>query len=1021
MSYTFEQMKNLFMQQSYRDLWEDYQRSLDNSNAIKWDYIILTASNEEQAVSYRNQISYRLENHQLSPKSNYAVLPDPDGKRIGSGGATFHVLRYIAEQAGEKKEENIFKNKRILVIHSGGDSKRVPQYSAVGKLFSPVPRVLPDGRKSTLFDELIIGMSGVAPRFKEGMLVLSGDVLLLFNPLQIDGLFHGAAAVSIKENVEIGKNHGVFLNDGHDNVGRFLHKQSEANLRKVGAVNDHDCVDLDTGAVIFDCELLQSLFSLISTDGKVDAEKYNRFVSEKARISFYGDFLYPLAKDSTLEQYYKETAEGTINDALLACRKEIWDAVSGYNMKLICLSPADFIHFGTTKELLKLVTEEVENYSFLSWSKNVMTAGGKNNCDFASYNAYIEDTAVLGKGCYIENCYIGNQCMVQSGAIVSGLRLNHAEVPADTVWHGLRLKDGSVLIRAYGVMDDPKGRMQTQVRFLGTTLPKLIADNNLQYSDLWSDSEDYLWFANLYPVCKCEEEAVEFTRILCKMAAGKATDDEIVRWKNCKRESMFSSFNKADTQAGRFFERELESKILASEFVYQLSKMKYYKDALNIFGMKGISDQVFENIMEMAQNAPEQVKIRIYYVLSKYMKEDRKIIKERTYDVLETQCFNEIQNMIYLDTVKYVPNNTDFHIEKAEVHVELPVRVNWGGGWTDTPPYCNEKGGVVLNAALKVRGIYPIQVCVKRINSLYVEFESQDIGVRGTADSVAEIQDCNNPYDSFALHKAALIACGIIPRSGQADLQDILNKIGGGIYLSTQVVGIPKGSGLGTSSILSAACVKAIFQFLGIEMDYNKISEIVLGMEQIMSTGGGWQDQIGGLTRGVKLIRSRPGIHQHIEIDQVRMSEKAKEELQQRFALIYTGQRRLARNLLRDVAGNYMIARPESIEALEKIASLAVLMKFELERDNIDGFAKLLNQHWELSKQLDAGSTNTCIDYIFMSCKDLISGQFIAGAGGGGFLQVLLKKGITKEELRTRLYEVFQDSGVEVWDCEILY
>ena len=74
-------------------------------------------------------------------------------------------------------------------------------------------------------------MSGVPARIKEGMLVLSGDVLLLFNPLQIDSQFEGAAAISIKEHVDTGKNHGVFLNDGKDNVAQFLHKQPETQLR----------------------------------------------------------------------------------------------------------------------------------------------------------------------------------------------------------------------------------------------------------------------------------------------------------------------------------------------------------------------------------------------------------------------------------------------------------------------------------------------------------------------------------------------------------------------------------------------------------------------------------------------------------------------------------------------------------------------------------------------------------------------------------------------------------------------
>ena len=151
-------------------------------------------------------------------------------------------------------------------------------------------------------------------------------------------------------------------------------------------------------------------------------------------------------------------------------------------------------------------------------------------------------------------------------------------------------------------------------------------------------------------------------------------------------------------------------------------------------------------------------------------------------------------------------------------------------------------------------------------------------------------------------------------------------------------------------------------------------------------------------------------------MEKVQLSEKMKKELQERFVLVYTGQRRLARNLLRDVVGGYLGGRPESIDALEKMQNLAVLMKFALERENLDAFMDLLNQHWELSKQLDAGSTNTCIQQIFMACEDMIDARFIAGAGGGGFLQMILKKGITKEMLKDRLHEIFQESGVDVWD-----
>lgn len=183
-----------------------------------------------------------------------------------------------------------------------------------------------------------------------------------------------------------------------------------------------------------------------------------------------------------------------------------------------------------------------------------------------------------------------------------------------------------------------------------------------------------------------------------------------------------------------------------------------------------------------------------------------------------------------------------------------------------------------------------------------------------------------------------------------------------------------------------------------------------------MSTGGGWQDQVGGVTPGVKFITTKPGLEQEIQVEPVVIPREAQDELQERFCLIYTGQRRLARNLLRDVVGGYLGARPESVDALEQMQSVAALMKFYLERGDIDRFAELMNEHWEISKQLDTGSTNTCIDQIFIACEDLIDGRFICGAGGGGFLMVMLKKGVTKKDLQKRLHAIFQNSGVDVWE-----
>lgn len=1012
----FKKMKNLFLRQSCMDSWEDYERSLGKKNFIKWDHIILTASNEAQAEAYRAQIDNRLAKGLLPIETQYAVLPDPEGKRVGSGGATFQVMRYIGEQIPD--EENPFKGRRILVIHSGGDSKRVPQYSAVGKLFSPVPRELPDGRGSTLFDEFIVGMSGVPSRIQEGMLVLSGDVLLLFNPLQIDAQFDGAAAISIKEPVSTGKDHGVFLNDGSDYVKRFLHKQTEERLRDMGAVNPEGNVDLDTGAVIFGSRLLGALYGLITTDHRPDDARFRKFCNEESRISFYGDFLYPLASDSTLEDFYKEAAEGTLNEALHECRTEIWDAIHEFSMKLICLSPAEFIHFGTTRELLQLVTQDVQDYEFLDWKLQVNSA--VTGDDFATHNAYVGRRAKVGPGAYVENAYVLGNSEVGAGTILSHVRVSNRRVPAEVVLHGIELLDGRHVVRIYGVPDNPKDKYPAGVGYLGTTLEHLMETNGIGASDLWDDDETYLWSARLYPVCDTHEEALSVADVLYKMANGLASAKEIEDWKKSERMSLYSSFNAADIASSHHWEEELENRVLTRRFIWALEGGQYYEDALEIFGKRGISEDIFRILEEDAEEADFSLKIRIYYALSRYMKHTGTSYKTLRYDTFETACFDTIQKAIYSSAKKNLPDSNGYRIRRDRVDVALPVRVNWGGGWTDTPPHCNERGGVVLNAALKLRGIYPVQITVKRLDDLHVEFESKDIGVFTVIEDVSEIQDCDNPYDSFALHKAALIACGVIPIQGDADLRELLRALGGGIYLSTQVYGVPKGSGLGTSSILSGACVKGIFQFLGLDRTEDEIYDVVLGMEQIMSTGGGWQDQVGGLTEGIKFITTRPGIEQHLKVEKVEMTEDAKRELKERFALIYTGQRRLARNLLRDVVGGYIGSRPESLSALNEMKAVAVLMRLALEQGDIDEFARLLNRHWDLSCQLDSGTTNTCIDQILLVCEELVEGKFISGAGGGGFIQVILKKGISKNRLHEHLRKVFQDSGVDVWDCELL-
>ena len=1034
-NFTNSQLQHLFLQQSCLDAWSEYERQIKNSRAIIWDSVVLTASNEEQASIYRSEIEYRLRLKQLPGRTKYLVLPDPGGKRVGSGGATLNVLKAIAERE-QKDDTNFFKGLRVLVIHSGGDSKRIPQYSTCGKLFSPVPRVLPNGQASTLFDEFMVTTSMIPGRMQEGMLIMSGDVLLLFNALQIDTQFNGAAAISIKEDVDTGKNHGVFLGDEKENVKKFLHKQTVETLTELGAVNRQHQVDLDTGAILMDRHMLKSLYSLISTDNKIDTAKFDEFVNEKARISFYGDFLYPLAADSTLEEYKKEAPEGEMCEELLSCREKIWEVLKDYQLKLICLSPAEFIHFGTTRELRKLVTETVDDYTFLGWEHIVCANRKQKEGTYALHNAFVQKDVKIGNGAYVENAYLDKGVVVEDMAVVSGLQVpENCVLRKNVVYHGLKLQNGKFAVRVYGVDDNPKGTLEKDDRFLHTTLQNFIDTYGLAVEDIWSDNDHSLWKANIYPECATIKECMDYAEFLVQMTNMSSGDEKVsvteaeermalcqewlTKWKNSKRTSLYSSFNEADGSAIIPWRENLEDQIRVSKFVQAMMNKVPVQEALEVFGgnMRKTEQKL---LLERIDRASFSEKLRIYYGMAQAAKKMQGEFEETDEENFMQACFNQIQTEISALVDKKLENGKKHTIKKDEVNVKLPVRVNWGGGWTDTPPHCQEHGGVVLNAAISLKGNLPIQVSIRKLDDLVVELESQDIGAHGVFTNMDEVNDCGNPYDKFALHKAALIACGVIKKNDTRNLQEVLQELGGGIYLSTQVINVPKGSGLGTSSILAGACVKGLFEFFGEEAEDSILYDVVLSMEQLMSTGGGWQDQVGGLTPGIKMVSTQPGIDQVIKVEPVVLKEETLKELQERFALIYTGQRRLARNLLRDVVGGYIGNRKESLDALHRMKRVAVLMQFELEQGNIDAFADLLNQHWELSIQLDKGSTNTCIQQIFMACEDLIDGKFISGAGGGGFLQVILKKGVTKADLRERLYAIFQDSGVDVWECELL-
>lgn len=942
----------------------------------------MTASNEQQAEGFRKQLEER---KSFLPKhTKFVAIPDRDGQRVGSGGATLEVLKYLRSQ------EESFEKLRVLVIHSGGDSKRVPQYSALGKLFSPVPHKLPNGRNSTLFDEFMICMSSVPSRIREGMVLLSGDVLLLFNPLQIDYNNVGAAAISFKEHVETGKNHGVYLNGENGNVKCCLQKKSVETLRSVGAVNNSDCVDIDTGALIFSTEMMNSLYSLIATP-----EDYDRHVNARTRLSLYADFLYPLAEDSTLEDFYKEKPEGEFCPELTAARERVWNVLRPYRMKLLRLAPAKFIHFGTTREILGLMNGGVDEYKDLGWSRIV---GSSIKGDTAGYNSVLSSRSTIGEGCYLEVSYVHRNSKIGDHCVLSYIEVSDREIPDNVVLHGLKQRDGSFVVRIFGIGDNPK-----ENKLFGRDLDELEQKLGVR---LWENSAHSLWEANLYAEADNIQDGVDAALNLYRIVNDESAAD-IEQWRNAEKKSLCSGFNAADPDAIIAWNRRMEDLVAMDEIT---KAIRHKVPAQKLQKRTTLTKIQKEWLKKRLDKSDFGERMRLHYYLGVVLEDENEI----------QECFHIIQAEMLEATVKSLSYNENARIVTDRHTVNLPLRVNWGGGWSDTPPYCNENGGTVLNVAILLNGKKPVEVTLERIDELKIVFDSRDMDVHGEFDTIEPLQATGDPFDPFALQKACLLACGIIPQKGYK-LEDILRRLGGGFVMHSEVTDVPKGSGLGTSSILSAACVKAVFEFTGIEFTEEDLYAHVLAMEQIMSTGGGWQDQVGGATPGLKYMSSMPGLKQEIKVTHVELPESARKELDERFVLIYTGQRRLARNLLRDVVGRYVGNEPDSLFALEEIQKTAALMRFELERGNVDGFAKLLDYHWELSKKVDAGSSNTLIEQIFSSIEEMIDGRLVCGAGGGGFLQVILKKGITREDVENRLNEVFMDSLVGVADCKLVW
>jgi galactokinase/mevalonate kinase-like predicted kinase len=382
--------------------------------------------------------------------------------------------------------------------------------------------------------------------------------------------------------------------------------------------------------------------------------------------------------------------------------------------------------------------------------------------------------------------------------------------------------------------------------------------------------------------------------------------------------------------------------------------------------------------------------------------------KEPDWEHLEAEAFRTLCRMIVEDAQieKVEPRRSI--IEDQVVWGRCPVRLDLAGGWSDTPPYCLERGGRVVNLAVDLNGQPPIQVFAKLSDRPELVVRSIDQGVENRFTSYEELRTYAQPGDSFALAKAALAQVGFLPEFSSLapypGLKEQLQDFGGGIELSL-LSAVPKGSGLGTSSILAATVLATLAEVCGLAWDRNALFTRTLALEQMLTTGGGWQDQAGGIFRGIKMIETASGLKQSPVLrwlpDQLFEQDYANSLI----LLYYTGITRIAKNILHEIVRGIFLNSPRHLGVIEDIAENARNAFNAIQMASYSSLVESVRESWRLNQLLDSGTNPPEVQGILDKVKDYLDAAKLLGAGGGGYLLMFAKDREAAERIRSILTE----------------
>ena len=334
-----------------------------------------------------------------------------------------------------------------------------------------------------------------------------------------------------------------------------------------------------------------------------------------------------------------------------------------------------------------------------------------------------------------------------------------------------------------------------------------------------------------------------------------------------------------------------------------------------------------------------------------------------------------------------------------------PVRIDIAGGWTDTPPYCLMEGGSVVNLAIELNGQPPLQTYVRPCKEPKIVLRSIDLGAVETIETYEELADFRHVGSPFSIPKAALALSGFLPGFSTekfSSLRQQLEAFGCGIEL-TLLSAIPAGSGLGTSSMLAATVLGALNDFCGLTWDKVEIGCRTLVLEQLLTTGGGWQDQFGGILQGVKLLQTERGFDQAPTVRWLPTEIYTQPEYNACHLLYYTGITRTAKKILAEIVRRMFLNHNSELMLLREMKSHAFDMYEAIQRADFDLMGRLVRKTWMQNQAIDNGTNPAAVQQITSQIDDLCLGYKLSGAGGRGYLYMVAKDPDAAARIRTIL------------------